>query len=112
MTLKKNDQNIQAMAQIIATSVMPLKIILFGSHTTGNATKNSDIDLLVIEEGQFNAARSRRKESGKIWRSLIDFNVPKDILVFSLDEVQKFQNNPLHIVSQAIQTGQVIYERK
>ena len=35
----------------IVSEINPEKIILFGSHATGTATKNSDLDLFIIKDG-------------------------------------------------------------
>ena len=44
----------------------PDKIILFGSAAAGQMTKDSDVDLLVVEPGLANA---HEKERGDSWRA-------------------------------------------
>lgn len=42
------EATIREMADIIAHRFRPLKIYLFGSFATGRATRESDVDLLVV----------------------------------------------------------------
>lgn len=56
------EELINKMASIVAQEVNPEAIILFGSHATGNARPDSDVDLLVIESGTFGPEKDRRKE--------------------------------------------------
>lgn len=59
----------------------PKKVILFGSQATGMATKESDIDLLVIKDVSENNVRQLRlKIKEALWAnsSQIDFDVIVD----------------------------------
>jgi len=48
-----SEHDIQALADKIAREFHPEKIILFGSHARGDASPDSDVDLLVImDSGQ------------------------------------------------------------
>jgi len=55
------------------------KIILFGSYARGDATENSDLDLLVIEP----QVKSRLQEMVRLRRALGSLGVPVDLLVAS-----------------------------
>ena len=55
----------------------PLKIILFGSYAYGTPTKDSDLDIFVIN----NNFTSKIKEKSKIRKALKDIKISKDILV-------------------------------
>src|SRR5437762_10093287 len=46
----------------------PDRIILFGSAATGQMTKDSDIDLLVIEPAPANTRGGERPDSRRCWR--------------------------------------------
>jgi uncharacterized protein len=109
MILNEHEPMIIAMRDVIIDTVHPVQIILFGSFAAGTATAHSDADFLIIEQQQFGPERSRRKEAAKIWRALMPFEIPKDILVYSVAEIQKLKENTLHIVGQAIATGRVLY---
>jgi len=74
-------------------------------------TPDSDIDFLVIEKEPFSKKRSRREEIAKIRRALSQFRIPKDILVYSQNEITKWKNSLNHIVSLCLREGKLLYER-
>ena len=95
----------------IVQEVSPQKIILFGSRAQGKAAYSSDLDLLIIEKGPFTKQKSRWKETNRIRRALSSIHHPKDILVFSEIEVEKWKHSLNHIIYKSINEGKVIYER-
>ncbi|MBD3239837.1 MAG: nucleotidyltransferase domain-containing protein [Chitinivibrionales bacterium] len=110
-TVRDKRSMIMQMRDVIVQTVNPVRIILFGSFATGKATPFSDVDFLVIEDTEFGAHRSRRKEAARIWAALLAFDMPKDILVYTEEGCKKARGNPNHVVEQAMKYGQVIYER-
>ena len=100
------DKLINDMKNAIVREVDPQKIILFGSRALGLTHENSDVDLLVIEREPFGRHRSRRLEAARIWRCLSSFRVPKDILVYSSQELDQ----PPRAVTSALKEGKVLYE--
>lgn len=69
------------------------------------------MDLVVVESTPFHSGRSRRREMARLWRVLAPFNVAKDILVYSSDEVERWRGSPNHVLARALREGQVLYER-
>lgn len=111
MIKDNNEQIINAMRDAVVQVVNPYQIVLFGSYATGRQTSASDIDLLVIEEGEFGVKKNRRKEAAKVWQALLPFDISKDVLVYSVDEVKTLRDTASHVVGQAMRYGKVIYER-
>ncbi|MBF0132399.1 MAG: nucleotidyltransferase domain-containing protein [Magnetococcales bacterium] len=105
------DEMMQEMVQIIVREVDPVRIVLFGSRATNTARPDSDIDLLVIEETPFGPTRSRRAEAVRLWSVLARFRVPKDILVFTEEEVCHLKEVFDHVVYHAMKEGRMLYER-
>lgn len=105
------DSIIEQMAECIVKEVNPVRIILFGSSVRGRAHEGSDVDLLVIEDAPFGRERSRFRETGRINRALAGFAVAKDILVYSVDEVERWRNSLNHVVSHALREGRDLYVR-
>ncbi|MBN1900233.1 nucleotidyltransferase domain-containing protein [Candidatus Sumerlaeota bacterium] len=103
---------ISQMIRRIVETVSPERIILFGSYANGMETPDSDIDLMVIESGEFGPERSRRKEMARLWLALKDFAFPKDILVYTNDEWEKWRESQNHIIARASREGRALYERK
>ncbi|MEL6130692.1 MAG: nucleotidyltransferase domain-containing protein [Cyanobacteria bacterium J06554_6] len=100
------------MVQTILGIAQPVKIILFGSWAKGTATPDSDYDLLIIDAKLFGKGRSRRRLIGKLGRALASFQVPSDILLYGVSEVEHWRQSPNHLISRALQDGKVLYERK
>ncbi|MBM3476321.1 MAG: nucleotidyltransferase domain-containing protein [Armatimonadetes bacterium] len=89
----------------------PRQIVLFGSWARGDARADSDVDMLVVEDGPFNAENSRRDVAVKLDRALRGLRVPVDILVFTPDEVEKWRRSINHVVFDALQEGRLLYDR-
>jgi len=109
--IKDNPDLISQMTRRIVETVSPERIILFGSYANGMETPDSDIDLMVIESLPFGKGRSRRKEMARLWMALRDFAFPKDILVYSRDEWERWKGAQNHIIARASREGRVLYER-
>ncbi|MFH7242999.1 MAG: nucleotidyltransferase domain-containing protein [Spirulina sp.] len=98
---------LQVMTDRIVEQFDPLKIILFGSHARGDATADSDIDLLVV----FPALESKRQKTLEILGSLGDLPVAKDIVVTTPAELEEYGHLVGLVFRPALREGKVIYER-
>ena len=105
------DVLLDQMVQAIVAEVDPEQVILFGSRARGDAREDSDVDLVVVEAEPFGKTRSRRLEAVRLWKSLSGFIVPKDILVYSRDEVDYWRDSGSHVLARALREGRVLYER-
>jgi predicted nucleotidyltransferase len=105
------EQIIAEITREIVRAADPDRVILFGSHARGDARPDSDLDLLIIEDAPFDGTRSRREESARLWRALRRFLIPKDILVFSRDEVERWASSMNHVIGKALREGRVLYAR-
>lgn len=99
---------IAAMVQRIVERFDPEKIVLFGSCARGEITYDSDVDLLVVMpvEG------SRKELIWAIDESMSDISVPRDIIVKTPEEVERFKDIVGTIIKPALQEGRVLYERR
>ncbi|MCY3830301.1 MAG: nucleotidyltransferase domain-containing protein [Rhodospirillaceae bacterium] len=102
---------LQRMTAAIVDEADPERVILFGSRARGDAGPDSDVDLIVIEAEPFGPGRDRRAEAVRLWRALSGFRVPKDILVYSRDEVDYWRDSLNHVLARALREGTVLYER-
>jgi predicted nucleotidyltransferase len=101
---------IDKMARQIVREVDPERVVLFGSWARGEADERSDVDFLVVEREPFGPNRSRREEAVRIWECLYDFRVPKDILVYSVDEIDQWKDSDYHVIGKAMKEGKILYE--
>lgn len=90
----------------ILTTARPDRIILFGSAATGAMTRDSDIDLLVIEPEPGNT----REESVKIRRTLDEVGYPIDVIVMSTERFEETKNIFGGVAYPAHKYGRVLYE--
>ena len=106
------DALLDQMVQAIVDEVDPEQVILFGSRARGEEREDSDVDLVVVEAEPFGKTRSRRLEAVRLWRTLSRFVVPKDILVYSRDEAERWRGSIDHVLARALREGWVLYERR
>ncbi len=106
------EELLRGVVDAIVREVGPEQVVLFGSWARGNAMPDSDLDLLIVEREPFGAGRSRWDELRRVRRAISPYHVPKDILVFSSDEVSTWRKSPSHIVGRAFAEGRVLYERQ
>ncbi|MCL4704653.1 nucleotidyltransferase domain-containing protein [bacterium] len=90
-------------------AVHPQKIILFGSHATGDAGRESDLDFLVIWE---NALMPSNRQKSIHLRRLLPRNVhvPIDLIVMTPEQYQEATTDTRTFTSQISRQGKVLYE--
>ena len=69
----------------------PHVIVLFGSQARGDARPDSDLDLLIIED----SGLPRYKRSVRYLRALVGLFPAKDVVVWTLKEVQEWAAVPM-----------------
>lgn len=84
----------------------PDRIILFGSAATGQMTRDSDIDLLIVEPKTAN----RHEESVKIRRAIGDVPFPVDVIVINTERFEATKDIFGGIAYPAPRYGRVLYE--
>ena len=105
------DALLDQMVQAIVAEVDPEQVILFGSRARGDAREDSDVDLVVVEAEPFGQGRSRHQEAVRLYKVLAGSGVPKDILVYSRDDVEYWRDSLNHVLARALREGKVLYER-
>ncbi len=101
-----DEQTVQEIVRRILSVGKPDKIILFGSAATGQMTRDSDIDLLIVEPD----VSQQRKEYTLIREALRGMNYPFDLLFISTDWFEDSKDVIGGIAYPANKHGKVIYE--
>lgn len=105
----KENQVIKSIIECIVREYQPDKIILFGSRARGDADEQSDIDLLVISDREKRLPRYKRGLDVRILLS--QFQLPKDILFYTHEDVERWQDVPHTFINTVLSKGRVLYER-
>lgn len=90
----------------ILAVTQPRRIILFGSAALGAMDKDSDVDLLVLEDN----GEDPREVSLRIRAALMDLAIPFDILVMPASRFEETKEVIGGIAYPASKYGQVLYE--
>jgi len=90
----------------VLTVARPDRIILFGSAATGQMTKDSDIDLLVVEAAPANTHERRVAIRGAVG----DIGYPVDVIVMRTERFERTKRFVGGIAYPANKYGRVIYE--
>lgn len=91
----------------IVTAVDPQRIILFGSHAYGTPHQQSDLDLLVVMESPL----PRYRRAVPIYQALAGLLIPKDVLVYTPEEIEAWSDVPEAFLTSVVRQGRVLYEK-
>jgi predicted nucleotidyltransferase len=90
---------------LAATASDPVKIVLFGSRARGDATPDSDFDVLVVERDP----ADRHAEMVRLGRALRPLGMPFDIVVVSERYAQDWEGVEGSMVHAALTEGRVLH---
>lgn len=96
---------LQVVESIVA-KFRPRKIVVFGSYARGDASPDSDLDILVITE----CDEPTYQRAAAIRLEIHPSPCPIDILVYTPEEIERYEGVTNHIVTEALREGIVAYE--
>ena len=95
---------IQNMADRLVELFQPSRIILFGSFARGEATDDSDVDLLVVVP----EVEDRRMLRVRLRRALAGLVLPKDFVLLTDCEIEARKVVPGYVAYPADKEGRVL----
>ena len=107
ITQQSIDTVIDDMVRRIAERFRPEKIILFGSYARGQATEDSDIDLLVVMPVE----HSTRQKANEIDLALADRTVPLDVIVVTPEQFERERDVIGTVLYKAVREGKILYKQ-
>jgi len=107
MGLMSLDQTlVQEVVRRLLTVSKPDRIILFGSAASGQMTRDSDIDLLVVAPSPANTLQER----ARLRQSLRGLGFAFDVFIMAADRFEESKNIFGGLAYPAHKYGRVIYE--
>lgn len=101
------DEMLEEAVSRILEAGSPLKVVLFGSRGRGEARTESDVDFLIVEESDL----PRYERPVPYYRALREASFAKDIVVWTLSEIEEWSQVPNAFITTALREGRVLYER-
>ena len=97
---------LQTATQRLVAEFQPEQIWLFGSHAWGTPTEDSDVDLMVVvaESDETSVRRSQRA-----LHCLRGLQMPKDVLVPTRDQVDRYKHLRASLFHQVLTRGRKLY---
>jgi predicted nucleotidyltransferase len=101
-----DDNLVREIVQRLLGVARPDRIILFGSAATGQMTRDSDIDLLVVASAPSNTLDERVR----LHKALRGLGFPFDVFIIGTERFEETKNIFGGIAYPANKCGRVIYE--
>jgi predicted nucleotidyltransferase len=100
------EESAARLTKLLVEAANPARIILFGSHARGEASADSDIDIMVVETD----VHDRFKEMVRLNRVLDSLGVSVDLLVVSKEKFDYWRDTPGNVYFEAAAEGRTLYE--
>lgn len=103
-----DENKIRQIARKMAIAANAERVILFGSYARGEATEQSDLDLLLIA----NSDLPRFKRSRKLYRLFKPHPFAMDIIIYTPQEIENGKKSEFSFVATVLKEGKTIYVRR
>ena len=100
------EDEIKSFVNDVVKRFSPERVILFGSHASGNTTQDSDVDILVVMD-----FKSRPHQQSFEIRRAIRRSFPLDLLVRRPADIDRRLRLGDFFIKEIIQEGKVLYEK-
>lgn len=99
------EETLQEIIRRVVEVAHPEQIILFGSAARGDMDSNSDVDLLVIKDGQFDYSSL----VGDIYMNLHGVGQAVDVVLATPEQVEQYRYTHCLVIAPALREGREIY---
>lgn len=94
------------MLETLVRTFQPEVAYAFGSHARGEATNDSDVDLMLVVASSDDPSYRRAQAA---YRAVGRHSVPTDILVWTREEFDRRRPNPATLPGTIVREGKVLY---
>ena len=101
------ETEIARLVQEIVARLDPQAVMVFGSYAKGTATSKSDLDLFVIKDTHVPMVNRSAPLAAIVAHQLINV----DVHVYTPEEVEEFQREPMSFVSSVLKSGKTIFSK-
>jgi predicted nucleotidyltransferase len=105
--MKNNEQIFEVIKKTVHQYLPETEVFVFGSHARGEASPESDYDILLITKTEL-SPKEKLPLRSKIRKSLLIMDIRTDILIQSNLEVEKKKKLPGHIVRNILREAILI----
>jgi predicted nucleotidyltransferase len=91
----------------VVTVADPERIVLFGSAARGDMRVSSDLDLLVVKDGDYH----QRRLTARLYRVLADLDRDTDIVMVRSAQLERYKDSFCLVFYAASREGKVIYDK-
>lgn len=105
VTDEATEQAIRRLVSLIVEAVHPLRVILFGSAVRGEASPESDLDVLVVMPD----GTPRLKTARELYRRIRGVGAPFDLIVATPSLLEEHRDNPGLIYHAILREGRTLY---
>lgn len=99
--------DIKNAVQRIVDRFDPKRIIVFGSYAYGVPTEESDLDLMVVDDGSIPSPKEF-----SVSKALFPRDFGLDVICISEDELAKRKAMSIGIIDEILTHGKIVYERQ
>jgi len=100
----RNTEAINRLTELLIEAAKPKRIIMFGSQARGEAGEDSDLDVMVVEEG----VSDRVGEMVRLNRLLHSLDITVDLLVVNAEKFNYWCDTPGNVYVEAAAEGEVL----
>ncbi len=101
-----DEQEIRRVAVRMGSAVGAERVILFGSYARGDATEDSDVDLMIVAESEL----PRFKRSRGLYTLIRPHPFAMDLVVYTPEEVERGKRSDFSFVSGVLREGKTLYD--